>query len=363
MSLSLSRITAFLQEAVPEAYAEEWDNVGLQVGDPSQPISSALVTVDVTPAAFRAAQSRGAGLIVAHHPLIFKPLKRLDLSVPSGRLLGNLIRAGIAVYSLHTNYDAAPGGISHALAAAIGLEQVEPLAPSEQARLLKLAVFVPAEALEAVRTAMAEAGAGRIGNYAFCSYQADGTGTFLPLDDANPYSGERLALNHEPEARLEMLLPAHLTGKVVAAMLRAHPYEEVAYDLYPLENRSRGVGLGCIGQLPRPLSLKRFAAQAKKALGCRYMRVEGEEKPVRRVAVCGGSGRSLIGRASCAGADAFVTGDLGHHDRLHALELGLPVIDAGHHETELPGMKRLCEKLQNEFAGQAEFHLHQDVRL
>jgi len=355
MRPTLRDIIGYLQDLAPESFAEEWDNVGLQVGDPAISVSRALVAVDVTQDVLAVALDWQANLIIVHHPLLFRPPRRLDLSTPPGRMLKALISSGIAVYALHTNLDVAPEGISRALADALGLRDIRVLSPSPGARLYKLAVFTPEEALDKVRNAMAEAGAGLIGSYSHCSFQTEGIGTFLPLEGASPYVGQVGSLNYEREFRLEMLLPSSRIGPVVAAMLRAHPYEEVAYDLYPMENRDSTTGLGCIGVLPRSISLERFARQVGKSLSSRFLRVQGLPKNVRTVAVCGGSGRSLLDRAASSGADVFVTGDMGHHDWLYASQLELAVIDAGHYETEYPGMRHLSERLQTHFQGAAEF--------
>jgi len=334
MSVSCQRIIDALERLAPRRWAEEWDNVGLMTGSPAQTIRKVAVALDVT-ADLLERLPADTDMIVSHHPLIFQPVKNLREDLPAGRLLAALVRRKLAVYCAHTNLDAASGGINDLLAERFALAEVKVLQPGRQDGLYKLVVFVPTEASDKVHQAMAAAGAGHIGNYSHCSFQTTGTGTFLPLAGTQPYIGTIGALERVAEVRLETVVPATLLDRVVRAMLRAHPYEEVAYDVVALQNTPPLTGLGRIGHLPAPLSLTAFAAQVQDALGGNAVRLVGAgDKLIRKVAVCGGSGASLIGKAAFAGADVLVTGDVKYHDAQLALEQGISLVDAGHFATE-----------------------------
>jgi len=283
---------------------------------------------------------------VLHHPAIWKGVKHLRTDEALGRRVEYCLRHGIAVYAAHTNYDAAPDGVSDALANRLGLEDVRVLEVTQRDRLQKLVVFVPQGHEGAVHQAMSAAGAGWIGKYSHCSFQVSGTGTFMPREGADPFIGKVGELERTPEVRVETVVPLSLARRVVAAMLRAHPYEEVAYDLIPLDNEGPEAGVGRLGRLAAPLTLADFAGVVKAACRVPALRLVGDpQRQVQRVAVCGGDGHSLLAAAARAGADVLVTGDIGHHDALDALDLGLAVVDAGHYGTELPAMEDLAEWL------------------
>jgi len=335
-----------MEEWAPKALAEPGDPVGLLIGEAEQEVERILLALDVTDAVIAEAAERGCQLIVAHHPLPFKPLSQIRTDEPIGRKVAALLREGIGLYVAHTNFDNAPQGGGQVLAQRLGLEEVRPFAPASWGGDVKVVVFTPSEAVEGVLQAMAAAGAGVIGNYSHCSFRAPGKGTFLPLEGAHPYLGRRGYLEEAEEWRLEMVVPRHRLPAVLRAMKEAHPYEEVAFDVYPLENRITPMGAGRVGRI-RPLSLLAFVERVKEALEVPSVRLVGEvEREVEWVAVLGGSGGSFVEAAAQAGAQVFVTGDLKHHEALQALDWGLAVVDAGHEGTEWVYLPAWQERLQ-----------------
>jgi dinuclear metal center YbgI/SA1388 family protein len=336
---TVADIAAALEAWAPPASKLDYDNVGLQVGDARREVGSVLVALDLTPAVVEEAREAGAGLVVTHHPLLFRPLKRLTADDPASALALRLAEGGIAYYAIHTNLDAAPGGVSFALAERLGLEEVRFLEASEKA-LVKLVTFAPAAHAEAVRRALSEAGAGRIGDYEACAFTLRGTGHFRPGSGARPFIGEAGGAEEAvEEVRIEAEVMRWDLGRVVRALKTAHPYEEVAYDVYPVEQPASRVGFGAVGTLPEATTLETFLAVVAERLDAAALRYSGDPvMPVKTVAVCGGAGASLIGRAAEAGADAFVTADVTYHRFFEPLDTGgrprMALVDAGHYETE-----------------------------
>ena len=330
MSVKCQVILDAMERIAPRAMAEDWDNPGLLVGSPAQDVARVLVCLDVSEAVIVRAVKERAELIVSHHPLLFRPIKKLRTDLPQGRMLAQLVKNDIAVFAAHTNLDSAPDGVNDLLAQKLGLVDVEALSETYCEKYTKLVVFVPETHAEAVRAAIGKAGAGQIGNYSHCSFQVKGTGAFLPLEGARPYLGKAGALETVEEVRLEAILPQKIAPRVVRAMLRAHPYEAAAYDLYPLENVVGATGLGRIGRLPQPQPLEAFCSAVKAALGLPQLRLAAgdRDKLVKKVALCGGSGADLAAKAAYRGADVFVTGDVKYHDAQKALESGVALIDA-----------------------------------
>lgn len=346
MAAKCGDIFKIIEEMAPGRLAESWDNSGLQVGDAAAEVHRVLLALDVDLAVAREAREKGAELIVCHHPLLLKPLKNVNLAHPSGKLLGFLIKNDITVYAAHTNLDLAAGGVNAALAERLGLRDLAVLRQTGRERYLKLAVFIPSGHLEAVRDAVAEAGAGWIGNYSHCTFATPGTGTFMPRAGSDPYLGRTGELEQVEETRLETIVPAGKLKAVLQAMLQAHPYEEVAYDLYLLENEGPARGLGLVGTLPEELSLGEFARRVKSALGLTGLRFGGRpDSPVRKVAVCGGSGAELWPDALKAGADTYVTSDLKYHPAQDMLAAGLNFVDAGHYGSEAAVLASLQDYL------------------
>lgn len=342
-----------MERLAPAHLAEPWDRVGLQCGEPGMRVRRAMTALTVTRGVIEQAAAFGAEAIVAHHPLIYKDVTALRYDDRVGALLKMLAERSMALYVAHTNLDASPGGVNDWLAQRLGLEGAIPLVPSPRSSAgYKLVTFVPPEALEAVRTALAGAGAGVIGDYTHCTFGVEGVGTFLPQAGASPYVGAVGRLERVREVRLEVVVPEEVKEQALHALRSAHPYEEVAVDLYPLAPHAPAVaGIGRVGELSETLDSEEFAAKVKKSLSLPKVRLSGARvEKVRRVAVVGGSGGSFVRRAKAMGADALVTGDVDYHDADEARFLGLLLVDAGHFGTE----RHVPRELASYLAGAAE---------
>jgi dinuclear metal center YbgI/SA1388 family protein len=331
--MTVRDIISYLESVAPLTLQESYDNSGLQAGDPQQEVSVALVCLDVTEGVIDEAIGLEAGLVIAHHPLIFTPLKNLTGKDAVQRTVIKAIRHNIAVYAAHTNLDVIWTGVNRAICDKLGLVSLQVLQPVA-GHLRKLVFFVPSDHAPAVRQAVFEAGAGHIGEYDMCSFNLAGEGTFRGSETTNPYVGEKGTLHYEKETRVETIYPIHAEQKILEALLRAHPYEEVAYDIYPLENRDLRTGPGMTGELPVPVSGTAFLDLLKKVFDVpviRHTRLPG--KPVRRVAVCGGSGASLIRQAIASKSDIYVTSDIRYHQFFDAGD-SIIIADIGHYESE-----------------------------
>lgn len=350
-SATVATIAGIIERLAPPFWAESWDNVGLQVGHSAAPVRRLLVALELTDPVVDEAVGVGAELILVHHPAIFRPLKALRFDTAPGRRLERVIRSGISVYAAHTNLDQAPGMTNDTLARAAGIATPDLLYRVAEERYLKLVVFVPAGHEEAVRSAMASAGAGQIGNYSHCTFQTPGTGTFLPLEGTDPFLGEQGRLEYVQEYRLETILPEGKSEAVVAAVQGAHPYEEVAYDLIPLANPGRERGHGRIGRLESPTTLTDLATRLRAGLGLEGLRLVGDpQRPVSVAAVGAGSGAMLIPHAARRGADVLITGDIGYHDAQDSLDAGLAILDIGHFPSEQIAMSSLARHLREELS-------------
>jgi dinuclear metal center YbgI/SA1388 family protein len=342
----VAQIAEAVEWIAPPSLAEEWDNCGLQVADPAAEANRILVALTPLPEVFDEAEETGADFLLFHHPLIFSPLKAIDITSYPGDLVARAIRNGLSIYAAHTSYDAAPEGVSVALAGALGLRG--PLRViSPRGALRKLVIFIPEENVDAVAQALAEAGAGVIGDYTECTFRTQGEGTFRGGEHTDPYLGEKGRLEKIEEIRLETIIPAHAVRRAVDAVTAAHPYEEVALDVYPVEGYPEGCGYGRMGTLPEPLSAEELREHVSDSLGflARLAADPQQGRLIERVAVLGGSGGSFIPEVAAAGAHAYVTGDVDYHDALLAEPLGLTVIDAGHAATELPSLQPLAARL------------------
>lgn len=314
--------------------AEDWDNVGLQVGNPGAPLERVMVALDPCLAAVQAARDAGAQALVTHHPLLFRPIRRLTPEDAVGQVLWTAVQDGVAIISAHTNLDCAIDGLNSWLAGCLGVQQNVPLQPVA-GDYLKLVVFIPSGHQQSVAEALFSAGAGQIGAYDECSFRCQGEGTFRPGQGTNPFLGEIGRRKSTEEFRLETIVPKRRLARVLEKLQKVHPYEEVAYDLVPLQNQVSGAGLGRIGRLELATTLDEFAARVKVALGVDHLRLTGTGKrTVHKVALCGGSGAGLLQTAHRQGADVLITGDVKYHDARQAEELGIALIDAGHFATE-----------------------------
>jgi dinuclear metal center YbgI/SA1388 family protein len=334
----------------PKSLAMEGDKVGLQIGNLSRKIQNVMIALDVLEEVVDEAIAKNVQLIIAHHPLIFRPLQRITSDDPSGRLIEKLIKNDIAVYAAHTNLDIAKGGVNDLLADALGLKDTKVLFPTFEEKLKKLVVFVPKSHEEIVREAIGKAGAGSIGDYQYCSFSSSGTGRFLPGEAANPFIGSNGNLEVVEEVRVETIYPAHLEKRLVSAMIKAHPYEEVAYDLIPLDNKGETLGLGRVGNVPET-TLQSFVEVVKDSLEVSTVRVVGNlNAKVKKVAVLGGDGNKYFPHAKFAGADVYITGDFYYHTAHDAAAQGLNVIDPGHNVEKVmkKGVAKVLTQLFNE---------------
>lgn len=347
-------VIGLFEAMYPKSLAMEGDPIGLHIGALNRPVSNVLIALDVTEEVVDEAIEKQANLIIAHHPLIYRPLKAIQTDTVYGRIVEKCIKHNIAVYAAHTNVDIASGGVNDLLAEALGLVQTEVLVPTYEEKMKKLVVFVPVSHGEAVRQALADSGAGHIGGYSNCSFQVEGTGAFLPLEGTNPYIGTEGKLERAEEVRIETIFPASLQRKVVRTMLAAHPYEEAAYDIYPLENEGHVLGLGKIGRLPEEMTLGQFAEYVKERLDVPRVRVVGGlHDIVKKVAVLGGDGNKYIKQAKFKGADVYVTGDVYYHVAHDAMMLGLNVVDPGHNVEKV--MKAGVQKQLQQRAAEKKF--------
>jgi dinuclear metal center YbgI/SA1388 family protein len=341
--MQLANITNALQTIAPLSNAEEWDNVGLLIGDPQQTISRIMLTIDYTPEVADEAKRAGCDFVVAYHPPIFKPVTRLT----AGNLIFDAIRRGVAIYSPHTALDAAEGGTNDMLADALGLTDRRPLRVEPAAAAhYKLAVFIPTEHLERVSKALFDAGAGRMGNYTSCSFRTEGKGSFFPEADARPAVGQRGILEHVSEIRIETVVRIENAQAVVAALRKHHPYEEPAFDLNLLAADPTGRGQGRVGSLPHT-DRRAIVDQIKRELGLSHLLVAGPATgAVTRAAVCAGSCGNLLDSAIAAGVQLYLTGEVRHHDAVKAAAAGITVVCTLHSNSERAVLKRLKKKLE-----------------
>lgn len=346
----LSTIVEQLQRIAPLALAEPWDNVGLLLGDASSAIERIMTCLTVTPATVREAVERQANLIISHHPVLFKSVQRLTLDDEAGQCLLPLLRHGMAVYSAHTAYDNAPGGINDQWAQRMGLHGIGPLKPMPADPSFKIVAFVPESDLNQVSSALFAAGAGRIGNYDECSFRLAGIGTFRGNDQSQPTLGTKGQHEEVQEWRLEVVCPQAKLAAVLAALRQAHSYEEPAIDVYPLHAISHGPGIGRVGAFDQPVPLQALIDRWRAAFQFSALTFAGEpQQMIRKVAIVCGAGGSLFPAAVQAGADLFFTGEMRFHDLLAAEAKRMAVVLPGHYATERPGMEILAKRLQDAF--------------
>ncbi len=341
-------ITSWLDHFAPLSFQESYDNAGLIVGDPDLEIHSVLVTVDVTEAVIDEAIRLNSNLVVAHHPVIFAGLKSITGRTYVERIIIKAIQNHIAIYASHTNLDGILGGVSSKMAGKLGLIHTSILSP-RKGELRKLVIFVPVDKVNQVRLAIFKAGAGEIGNYDLCSFNILGEGSFRGGENTKPYVGKKGELHFEKEVRVETVFPKYLQEKIITALLQAHPYEEVAYDIYPLENRYERAGMGIIGELKKEMDEIDFLKQLKvvfHAKGLRHTSLSGNK--VRKIAVCGGSGSFLLNEAIKADADVYVSADFKYHQFFNA-ENKILIADVGHYESEQFTKEILYEALFKNF--------------
>lgn len=348
--LTVASVVEFLDRFAPRDLAAEWDNVGLLLGESSALVERVMTCLTVTPESATEAIAERANLIVTHHPILFRGVKRLTDGTAEGRMLLGLIRAGVAVYSPHTAFDNTRGGINELLARRLALTEVVPLRHSAECGQMKVVVFVPDKDLNRVADALFAAGAGHIGEYRECSFRLAGIGTFFGSDAANPTIGQKGRREEVSEWRLEAVCPANCVEEVVAAIRRAHSYEEPAFDIYPLHAPPSERGEGRLGLLPRSQPLGEVANAAKTALQAGAVQVIGDlQHPVQRIAIACGAGGEMLRDAVRARADVLLSGEMRFHDYLHARAEGLALILTGHYASERCGVEDLAERLRSQF--------------
>lgn len=346
--ISIANITAELEQWAPLSYQESYDNAGLLVGHPATQVSGVLLTLDVLPEIIDEAEAQNCNLIIAHHPIIFRGLKRLNGANYVERTIIKAIKSDIAIYAIHTNLDNILTGVNAMLSRRLGLENCQILKPKSE-QFLKLTTMVPADYTEQVAAALAAAGAGHIGDYSHCGFRVEGTGTFKPKPEAQPFIGKHGQLEKVAEVSLTYILPKHLKNKVLSALKASHPYEEVAYFLAYLANEDPRVGSGMIGTLPQALSKTEFLKYLKKSLNLECFKyTKKHEQDIQKVAVCGGVGSFLLATALKHKADAFVTSDFKYHEFFDA-EDRITVADIGHYESEVSTKSLLKEFLEPKF--------------
>lgn len=329
----LKDIIEVIESFAPVSFQEDYDNSGLQTGQPEMTVNGALITLDVTEQVIDEAISNNCNLIVAHHPLTLKGIRSITGKTEPERIIISAIQNNIAIYSAHTNLDSVENGVSTILAQKLGLENIRILQPREDL-LLKLVTFVPSEYSGRVREAIFSAGAGMIGNYDGCSYNLTGKGTFRAGENTTPFVGEKGQLHFETEERIETVVPAHLKNRVLKALIEAHPYEEVAYDFYPIKNTWKQIGFGAVGNLKEETTEEDFLKFLKEITGTGCIRhTELKGKSIKKVAVCGGSGSFLLKQAIASGADFFVSADFKYHQFAEA-DGKIVIADIGHYESE-----------------------------
>jgi dinuclear metal center YbgI/SA1388 family protein len=347
---SIAEVTASLESFARLTLAAEWDNVGLLVGTASHSVQRVMTCLSVTPVSAEEAIERSAQLIISHHPVLFRATKRLTADTTEGRVLLDLIRAGIAVYSPHTAFDNCPGGINDSLADQLGLVEVAPLRQrSVLSRQDKIVVFVPEDDVVAVSEAAFAAGAGIIGKYDRCSFRQAGTGTFRGAADSNPTIGSPGVSEEVAEWRLELVCPKAKLAAVLAAVRGAHSYETPAIDIYPLEAEP-GPGEGRIGKLAKPCTLGELATRAKQRLGAAMVGMVGDaSQTIGTLALACGAAGEFLADAVRLQADAFLTGEARFHECLEAQARGIGLLLPGHHATERPAVEQLANRVARQF--------------
>jgi len=339
MSATVSEIISMMEELAPSFLAEEWDNVGLQVGRMDRKVTRIHIALDPTPEVVAKACDEGAEMLITHHPLIFAPLKTLDLATPLGDILARSVSSSLAIYSAHTNLDSAPDGLNDAFSRMIGMDPIGPLVPTADSETVKLVFFVPEEYRHKVMKALFSGGAGTIGKYSCCSFSSAGRGTYMPSGDAEPFEGSSRKMSCVEEVRVEAVVKRSKLDHVLNVVREVHPYETMEYNIYPLlrtaDADATGAGLGRVGVFDPPMTLSGLARRVKEVFGLPFVRVVGNpDMPVRRAAVCTGSGASLMKAFYRSGADVYVSGELKYHDARTVLEKGKGLVDAGHFGTE-----------------------------
>jgi len=350
VKVDLSSIVSIIEDIAPPSLAESWDACDLLLGNPTGKIEGVLVSLEPSRHALKKAAREGLGLVVSHHPHFLKSPERILTDREPGKSIAFALAHGLSLYSAHTSFDWAPGGMNDALASLLGLTRVGPLRKPDAEDYCKLVTFVPEDHVEQVARAVFSAGGGVIGEYTHCAFRHPGTGSFLPADSAEPFSGRRGELSYEPEMRLEVRVPRSKTEEAIRSMIRAHPYEEPAYDLYALAGAAQG-GIGRIGAFDPPLSSDEFIGRVKEVLDVDTVRVTARlPRRVSKLALCTGGGRSLIPDLAGRGKLVYLTGEIDYHGALQADALGIPVVEVGHWASEIIFVDAMADRLKKELS-------------
>ena len=346
MRINSSNVIKILEGFSPEIYAQDWDNIGFQIGNVNRKIDKIMVALEVTPQIIEEAIDESVDLIISHHPLIFKPLKRIVASEPVSQMVLEMIQNNINLIVSHTNLDASPIGLNAYLAKSIGLKRIVNLSDAYKIKYVKFVIYVPRDSQEKMVKVLDEAGAGTIGNYSGCTFNTSGIGTFRPLNDSNPAIGEIGEFAKVDEVRIETIVEEEVLQELIRKAVKMHPYETPAYDIIPLLNEFGNPAMGLIGYLNESVTLKTFAKELKSILNSQSMRIiESGNRKINKV----GASSEFIALAAKSGADVFITGDIKYHEAQYAKQLGLHVIDAGHYDTEQFYMEEFERILRQKF--------------
>lgn len=349
-------IIGLMDHIAPPSLAMSGDVIGLQVGRASRKVRKVALALDASLASVALACETGADMLITHHAMLYRPAQKIDTDSWRGQAIQTALTHDLTVFSAHTNFDIAEGGVNDVLAELVGLEDIEILDVTGYESLLKLCVYVPVEHADSVRDALGQAGAGHIGLYSHCTFNTNGVGTFLPREGANPSIGKVGAIESVHEVKIETIVPESKVASIVAAMKVAHPYEKVAYDLYSLRNEGKSYGIGRVGNLAEPMTLRDFAKFVRDRLGITHIRYGGsDELQVSRVAVLGGAGSRWVSHALRKGAQVLLTSDCDHHTVSDAWVDGLAVMDATHSAIERPALYALQNRLEKLTNQEVEF--------
>lgn len=345
--MKVKDIVNTMEHFAPAHLKEDWDNVGLQLGNPQAEVNRVMLALTPSEEVIQEAIEKQVDLLVTHHPFIFKGVKTLSTDTVIGAVARQCFQHDLALFCAHTNLDVTKGGVNDVLAERLGLLKIEDFVTTQEVYKKKLVVYVPVSHVEAVKEALFKVKAGNQGAYEACSWQTVGIGQFKPLEEANPYLGKKNELEQVEEVRLEVLVDADKLAITIEALLKAHPYEEVAYDVFDTLSQKQRESIGRIGYLKEPMILRSWLKQVKEALGCEVLTYTGdEEKIIQSLALCGGSAASYLKDAAKCGVDAYITGDVKYHDGQLAEELGVSLIDVGHFAGEQPVLTKLQEVLK-----------------
>jgi dinuclear metal center YbgI/SA1388 family protein len=350
--MKIKELTDLLEQLAPPEYSLDWDNSGLQVGTLNKDIEKIAIALTPTKKIIEEAVEKGCNVLITHHPLLFKAVKAINVDTPIGKSLELALKNDLTIYTMHTNFDSASDGLNYEIAKDLGLDNINVLSETRKVEMLKLVTFVPEEYTLKVINEVSEAGAGHIGKLTHCSYIMAGISTYL--NEANGVQDLELT-GKEPEDRLEIIVPKTHLERVVNVLKEVHPYKEVIYDIYKLEDKSHSIGIGTIGEFYTPFSLSEVINMVKRALHIKNMTYVGnQDKRIGKVAICTGSGGSFMDLAKAKGADLYITGDIKYHTAIDAQELDIALIDAGHYATEIIAVPFLAKYIKKHFNSEIE---------